>query len=96
MFSLVVIIGLLLNIAWHLVRTKTVSTSRIVDVCITCIVVALLGRTLPWNSDLSVFWWYALVAMTALYAGKVAFRRKSPKSPAAKKSPKSPKSPVLR
>ena len=86
MFSLVVIIGLLLNIAWHLVRTKTVSTIRIVDVCI----------TLPWNSDLSVFWWYALVAMTALYAGKVAFHGKSPKSPAAKKSPKSPKSPCLR
>lgn len=96
MFSLVVVIGLLLSIAWHLMRTKAVSTFRIVDVCITCIIVALLGRTLPWNSDLSVFWWYALVAMTALYAGKVAFRRKSPKSPAAKKSPKSPKSPRLR
>ncbi|MDK8833152.1 hypothetical protein [Corynebacterium striatum] len=72
----------LCNIVWSIWKSWTApktTSYRIFDAVITWLVVAFLGGVLGWNSSLSIWWWYALVALTALYAGAVALRLQIPR-----------------
>lgn len=65
---------------WKSWTAPKITSYRIFDAVITWLVVAFLGGVLGWNSSLSIWWWYALVALTALYAGTVALRLQIPAS----------------
>lgn len=64
---------------WKSWTAPKITSYRIFDAVITWLVVAFLGGILGWNSSLSIWWWYALVALTALYAGTVALRLQIPR-----------------
>lgn len=72
--SMIVIIASLLWSAWKAYNTPGKTASRVVSVATTALVIVLIGYTLPWNTDLHLFWWYGLVAACAAYAGAVVWR----------------------